>query len=439
MKTQSPGADLALGIDIGTSAVRLAALDRGGAMVASAVAPLPPPVQDGNGITQDPALWRKATEEAFAEIRRHIDLKNVRTLAVDGTSGTVLPVDEAGRPLGPARMYNDPAPAEAALIAPVAPLDTAARGATSALARAMRLSATHGVTRIVHQSDWILGQFCGRFDVSDENSALKTGYDPVKREWPSWIARTGFDPGLLPAVQPAGTPVTRLDRAQAMRWGLDEGCLVVAGTTDGCAAFLATGADRPGEGVTSLGTTLVLKLLSETPLSAPKYGLYSHRIGDAWLAGGASNAGGAGLLKFFSADEMKDLEPRLEPDVPTGLDYYPLPGPGERFPVNDPALQPRTTPRPPDDAKFLQGLLEGIASIEAMGYARLRELGGPALISVRTVGGGARNRAWTRIRARTLGVPVAEAAQTESAVGTARLAWRGLMAAAVGSQGEGSR
>jgi hypothetical protein len=432
MKTQSPGADLALGIDIGTSAVRLAALDRGGAVVASAVAALPAPIQDGNGITQDPAHWRRATEEAFAELRRRVDLKNVRTLAVDGTSGTVLAIDESGRPLAPARMYNDPAPAEAALIAPAAPLDTAARGATSALARAMRLSSTPGAKRIIHQSDWILGQFCGRFDVSDENSALKTGYDPLTREWPAWIARTGFDPAMLPAVQPAGTPVVRLDRAQAAEWGLDEGCLCVAGTTDGCAAFLATGADRPGEGVTSLGTTLVLKLLSEIPLSAPQYGLYSHRIGDTWLAGGASNTGGAGLLKFFTADEMKALEPQLDPETPTGLDYYPLPSPGERFPINDPALQPRTTPRPADDAKFLQGLLEGISSVEAMGYARLRELGGPALTSVRTVGGGARNRAWTKIRARVLGVPVAEAAQTESAVGTARLAWRGLMAAAMG-------
>ncbi|MEJ1939269.1 hypothetical protein WDZ92_54415, partial [Nostoc sp. NIES-2111] len=187
----------------------------------------------------------------------------------------MIATDVSGPPLGPARTSNQPAPAQAALFAPVAPLDTAARGATSALARAMRLSSTPGVKRIIHQSDWILGQFCGRFDVSDENSALKTGYDPVKREWPAWIARTGFDPALLPAVQPAGTPVVRLDKAQAMLWGLDEGCLVVAGTTDGCAAFLATGADRPGEGVTSLGTTLVLKLLSETPLSAPQYGLYS--------------------------------------------------------------------------------------------------------------------------------------------------------------------
>jgi sugar (pentulose or hexulose) kinase len=41
---------------------------------------------------------------------------------------------------------------------------------------------------------------------------------------------------------------------------------------------------------------------------------------------------------------------------------------------------------------------------------------------VTTVGGGARNEAWTRIRARCLGVPVATAAETEAAYGTALLA-----------------
>ena len=59
-------------------------------------------------------------------------------------------------------------------------------------------------------------------------------------------------------------------------------------------------------------------------------------------------------------------------------------------------------PRPADDVRFLQGLLEGIARIEAQGYRRLAELGSPYLVSVRTVGGGARNEAWTSIRRRAL-------------------------------------
>ena len=119
---------------------------------------------------------------------------------------------------------------------------------------------------------------------------------------------------------------------------------------------------------------------------------------------------------------MADLEPRLDPARPTGLDYYPLPGTGERFPVADPDLAPRLEPRPADAAQFLQGMLEGIAAIEARGYALLAELGGPPLRRVLSLGGGARNAAWTAIRQHRLGVPVTLAQTDEAAYGCARLA-----------------
>lgn len=81
--------------------------------------------------------------------------------------------------------------------------------------------------------------------------------------------------------------------------------------------------------------------------------------------------------------------------------------------------QPRLTPRPADDTIFLQGLFEGIARIETMGY---RKLGAPPLRSVRTVGGGAVNTAWTQIRRAMLGVPFLPARASDAAAGTARLA-----------------
>jgi hypothetical protein len=196
----------------------------------------------------------------------------------------------------------------------------------------------------------------------------------------------------------------------------------VAGTTDSVAAFLAAGAEQAGDGVTSLGTTLVLKLLSREPVFSPRHGVYSHRLGDYWLAGGASNAGGAVLLKYFSEDQLRELTPRLQPDHRSGLDYYPLCEPGERFPLCDPELAPRLEPRPGDPARFLQGLLEGLSRIEADGYRLLARLGGPALRSVRSTGGGSQNPAWARIRENMLGVPLKPAVSVHAAYGTALLA-----------------
>jgi D-ribulokinase len=419
-------AEAALGIDCGTSGVRIAAATRDGELLAMSSAPILAPMQTGGRIFQDANLWWQAVTQAFAGL----DLKDhkVRALAIDGTSGTLLPVDAGGQPLGLASMYNDLAEADdVRRVMAVAPHETAARGGSSPLARA--LSMQEGAARILHQADWLMGRFCGRFDVSDENNALKTGYDPVARRWPEWIARTGLDMKLLPEVLPVGTKAGTILADVAQNFRLPGGVTVVTGTTDGCAAFLASGASATGDGVTSLGTTLTLKLLSERPVFAPQYGIYSHRIGEQWLAGGASNTGGGVLRKFFSSADMARLTPLLDANVPTGLDYYPLAQAGERFPIADPDMQPRVEPKPDDERVFFQGLLEGIAAVEKLGYQRLAELGATPLASIRTVGGGAANAAWTKIRLGKLGVAEQPAASEHAAMGTARLAWRGYDAA----------
>jgi sugar (pentulose or hexulose) kinase len=416
-------AEAVLGIDVGTSGARIASRGRDGALLAMSTAPINAPLADGTRRLQDPQLWWKALQQAFAAL----DLKNTRVLAlaVDGTSGSILPVDDKGDPLTLASMYDDVADAELLnRVAAFAPPETAALGSTSPLARALAMEPS--AKGILHQADWIAGKLSGRFDVTDENNALKSGYDPVARRWPEWIAKTGFDLKRFPKVVPAGERVGSIMPDVASQLGLPTDVAVVAGTTDGCAAFLASGANDAGDGVTSLGTTLTLKLLSATPVFAPQFGIYSHRIGNQWLAGGASNSGGGVLASLFSRDDIVRLSALVDPAKPTGFDYYPLARPGERFPINNPQFAPRLSPRPNEDHLFLQGVLEGIAAIEAQGYAKLAELGASPLASIRSVGGGAANAAWTVIRLKALSVPAKNAESEHAAMGTARLAWRGI-------------
>ena len=409
-------AGVAIGIDLGTSGARAALVDGAGAQIAFAAVPMP------DGRSDDPDAWFRCVAAALDRLRAGAPLDGVRGIAVAGTSGTLIAVDAAGAAVGPAAMYNAPAaPDRVDAVARAAPAGSPARGAASPLAKALALQARPGVARLLHQADWIAGRLLGVWRWSDENNALKTGYDPELRRWPEWLRGTGLDLALLPEVVPPGTALGRIDPALAARFGLALDAEVVAGTTDGCASFLAAGAREPGEGVTALGSTLVLKIACERPITAPEYGIYSHRVGGIWLAGGASNTGGAALARHFNGAALAALSARIDPARPSGLDYYPLPGPGERFPVADPAQAPREGPRPADDAAFLHGLLEGIARVEALGYRRLAELGAPPLRSVRSVGGGARNAAWSAIRARLLGVPMPPAVSEEAAVGAAAL------------------
>ncbi|MCG6859803.1 MAG: FGGY-family carbohydrate kinase, partial [Chromatiaceae bacterium] len=272
---------------------------------------------------------------------------------------------------------------------------------------------------VLHQADWILGILSGRFGISDWNNCLKLGLDPQTVRWPQWLSSLGLEEVVLPRVVAPGTALGRVSRTAAKETGLSERTLVLAGTTDSRAAVVATGVARPGEAVTCLGSTLVLKVLGTVPVTAPQFGVYSHRFGGHWLIGGASNSGGAALRKYFDDGQIRRLSETLDPDSPTGLDYYPLPARGERFPINDSTLSPRLSPRPEDDGRFLQGLLEGIAQIEADGYRRLQTLGAPAPSAVLTTGGGAENSKWSEIRKRLLGVPVTPAEHQEAAFGAA--------------------
>ncbi|MCI10675.1 xylulose kinase-like [Trifolium medium] len=93
--------------------------------------------------------------------------------------------------------------------------------------------------------------------------------------------------------------------------------------------------------VTSLGSTLAIKLLSNTRIEDSRFGVYSHRLDDKWLVGGASNTGGVVLRQLFTDDQLEKLSEQINPSQISLLDYYPLPKAGERFPIADPELAPR--------------------------------------------------------------------------------------------------
>lgn len=414
---------LVIGIDIGTSGARAVAMRPDFSIAGQSAVRLDRFGQN----PRDPSGWWQAVQAALAELLSSIDRAAVRAIAVDGTSGTLLPVDATGRPLAEPLMYNDKV-ADADILAAIArkaPEASAAHGATSGLAKALRFQHLPDVAAVLHQADWIAGNLSGHFAVSDENNALKTGYDVEARRWPDWIAATGMRMDLLPDVVEPGDVTGTLTAAAAELFGLPRDVVVGAGTTDGCASFLATGATSAGDGVTALGSSLTIKILSDRPISAPRFGIYSHRLGDAWLAGGASNSGGKVLAQHFPLARIIELSAKIDPTTETGLDYYPLSTAGERFPIADPALPPRLAPRLADDADYLKAMFEGMAAIEALGYRRLVELGAPALTSVRSVGGGAANAAWTAIRRRKLGVDFLPTLSDEAAAGTARLALKG--------------
>ena len=422
----APRKPVYVGIDLGTSSCRVVAIDEKGELLAQAGAPIPLPVKSGAQITQDPLLWWKAVSASLAQLFKEIGSDRVAALLVDGTSGTLLLTDAKGVPVTPALLYNDArAVAEAEALLSLADPRSGAHGASSSLAKLMWLKnkeLTAKAAHALHPADWIAGMLTGRFGVSDYNNCLKLGYDAQALRWPDWMGSLGLNQDLLPKVHKPGEDIGTVSTDMAKNFGLRPDTHVLAGTTDGVASFLAAGAAKPGHGVTALGSTLVLKLLSDKPVFSAEHGVYSHRLLNRWLVGGASNSGGAVLLQYFKIEQIHEMTPQLDPEHLTGLEYYPLPGIGERFPINDPGMQPILEPLPGDSLTFFQGMLEGIAGIEAHGYQLLHKLGAPKVRDLCTTGGGAQNPAWTRIRERIIGVPLKPARSGLAAYGAALLA-----------------
>ncbi len=416
--------NLALGIDVGTSGVRTAVMD-GDELVSMARAEHP----EHDPARIDAKSWWCAVETCMAAQMEAlkslgVDAKRIGAIAVDGTSGSMVLTDGDLNPTSPALMYNSKGfDAEAEVIARHAPSNHITRGSNSALARALRLVrlAEAEPKHLLHQADFIAAKLMKVGGHSDYNNALKTGFDPETEQWPDWIGAV-IDPDLLPKVHAPGAALHQISAEVAAKFGLSEKAIVHAGTTDSIAAFLACAAIEEGVAVTSLGSTLAVKLLSTKRIDDPAVGLYSHRLDNLWLVGGASNTGGAVLKRYFTADELDRLSHQIDPDSPLNLDFYPLLAPGERFPVNDPDLPPRLEPRPADDVAFLQALLEGMAAIEGQCYDAIAQRGGSRPKKVLTAGGGALNETWTAIRARALGLKPVRSAQSEAAVGVAKLA-----------------
>lgn len=387
-------------------------------------------MQNGAAVEQDPAIWLEVFRQVLHALLHTLDRQQVRAIAIDGTSGTVLLTDDAGRPLTPGLLYNDArAVAQLGRIRQIAPQDSPVNAITAGLPKILWLAeqaAQQPVRHIMHQADWLTFQLSGQSGVSDTNNCLKSGYDTLARRWPTWLQQLSLPTAWLPRVMSPGQPISAITPESAHTFDLPLNVVIVSGTTDSTAAIVATGAAQVGDAVTSLGSTLVCKVISDKPVFSAKHGVYSQPFGDNWLVGGASNSGGAVLRQYFTDAQMQQLSKQLAPTQPTGLNYYPLPATGERFPVNDPKLVPRVTPRPDNDVTFFQGLLEGIAQIEYNGYRLLHALGAPYPASVRTVGGGAKNSAWTQIRSRLLMTSMFEVEHTEAAYGSALLARNGF-------------
>jgi len=365
-----------------------------------------------------------------------VDPARLQGVAVDGTSGTLVCVDGAGRPARPALMYNDARSGDQA-----EQLNELAGDSTRQLG--YRFEPSYALAKIlwvrdcdpdafartagcVHQADYVQSQLTGRQLASDYSNALKTGYDLIEERWPAWME--GLDGVLerLPEIAAPGTRVGEVGEDGARDTGLPRGLPVVAGATDGTAGCLASGLRDPGDYNTTLGTTLTFKGLSEAPCRHPEGLVYSHKLpGNRWLPGAASNTGGEWMGVLFPGADLVAMDAAAAPLLPVAAIAYPLSRTGERFPFKAPRAAGFCAPELVAGAERYAAYLQGTALVERLAYDVLDQVAGTSGGSVYSTGGGSRSEVWMRCRANATGRVVHRPECPESAFGSAILAAAG--------------
>ena len=429
-----------LGIDLGTQGLRVLAVDPQGRILASAQSriPLANVTLPEGWSEQDPRDWWRETCICTQQIIDRLPHGTVVDgLAVDSTSGTVLPVDAAGSPLHPAIMYNDNRSQAFVTIVreKAAALENRlgySFGSSFALPKIFWLMQERQdifaqTAWFIHAADYLNLKLAGGAPLSDFSNALKTGYDLIEDRWPDFIEdELGIPIARLPRVVPPGTQIGRVTKEAAYAAGLPFGTSIFSGATDGTAAQIASGALDPGAWNSSLGTTLVVKGISRELVLDPQRRIYSHRHPEGmWMPGGASNTGSEWILNEYPDADLKQLDQQAASILPTPLIRYPLTRQGERFPFISPTASGFTEGIGSSKVELYAAGLEGLALLEKLCYETLSTIGIPVGDRIFTTGGGSKSMVWTELRASVLNRQMMRMEVEETAMGAALLAARG--------------
>jgi xylulokinase len=435
MKSESKCA--LVGIDVGTSGVRGVAASPAGELLAEADEKIRRDHRAGEIHEQDPDEWWQALCSVVQTIVKTLKEKSgdveLPGVAVTSTSGSLVVADADGRALRPAILYDDGRGVEIAE-------ELNKQGG----ARSIRLGPSFSLVKaawvqqqepkvwertryVLHPADWLAGKLSGEFGISDFANALKLGYDPESSSWIASVRAAGLLDHRLPVVRRPAGQIGQVSSVAAAETGLPARTPVLAGATDGMASVIASGASRRGDANTTLGSTLVWKVLHDGKPTA-RSGIYFHlHPGGLWVPGAASNTGLGSLRMPGGAASLEEMDRLAARYFPTSMLCYMLSGQGERFPFAHPKAESFVEGKPRDAFESYAAQLQSIGFVERWGYEILEGCGVEVGDRVFSTGAAAKSPVLSQLRANVLGRSVVQSRYPTAAFGAAILAATGTL------------
>jgi xylulokinase len=416
-----------LGIDLGTSEVKLLLLDSAYRVVDTVGEALSVSRPQPLWSEQDPADWWQATERCVQTLRTRQPSfwAQVKGIGLSGQMHGAVVLDVALKPLRPAILWNDGrCAAECEELLRRVP-DLHQRTGNLAMpgftAPKLLWMQTHEPTlfcrihKVLLPKDYLRLLLTGEL-VSDPSDASGTLWlDPVTRDWDdTLLAATGLNRDHMPRLVDGGAPSGALRTPLARAWGLGEGVVVAGGAGDNAASAVGIGAVQTGQGFISLGTSGVIFVVTDKfrPNPAQAVHAFCHTLPQRWhqmtvmLSAASSLAWVTRLLRF--ENETALLAPLeagqvVSPRAPLFLPYLS----GERTPHNDVHARGVFFGLDADHGpnELAYAVVEGVAFGMAQGLAALRHAGSDVQ-RLGLVGGGARSAYWAQLHADVLGIEI---------------------------------
>ena len=433
-----------LGIDLGTSSVKVVLVDDAQRVLDQESVGLTLERPRPSWSEQDPEAWWQATRTALGALktRRAVELAGVRGIGLSGQMHGATLLDARDRVLRPAILWNDgrsgPQCAELERRVPHAREITGNLSMPGFTAPKLMWVAEHE-PQVFRQVSWVLLpkdylrlRLTGEHATDMSDAAGTLWLDVGRRDWSAeMIEATGLEPGALPRLYEGSEATGVLRRDLASEWGLRSDVVVAGGAGDQAAGALGMGVVEPGRAFLSLGTSGVYFVSGDAFAPNPKSGLHAfcHALPARWhqmsvILSAASCLGWAASL-LGARDEsslLAEIE-ALDRD-PGGVIFLPYLS-GARTPHNDPHARGVFFGLSHDSerADLGRAVLEGVAFALADGQRALLDAGA-AIERLFAIGGGARSRFWGRLLATALGRPLCYGAGSElgPAFGAARLA-----------------
>lgn len=444
----TPSKTVALGLDLGTSGVRVVAVNERGVLAAEASRTYALLTPQPGWTEQRPADWVQAALEALSELASGLGGAEPVALGLSGQMHGMVALDGAGESVRPALLWNDQRTGDAVreLEAAVPRETLVARTGNPAITgfqlpkllwlRAAEPEAFARTRAVLLPKDFLGFVLTGEMRAEPSDASGTNCFHLETKTWDEEVlGALNLSADLFPQIVPSHAVVGRLKRELAGRTGLPEGLPVVAGAGDNAAAAVGLGLSSrtPAVGSVSLGTSGVVfaPLRAPTPDPEGRVHLFCHADGGFHLLGVTLAA--AGSLEWYRRTFCPDrpfaelvAEAEASPPGASGVTFKPYLA-GERTPHLNPDLRGSWTglSLATRHADVVRSVLEGVA----FSLRDALDIIGPLspLKRALVTGGGAKSELWVQLVADVLGLPLAKPRQNQGAAyGAALLAWQGV-------------